>query len=205
MSNASNKPHFTPEQREAWINARTLLKQLIEKGETTRLRALHIAMSELRALRSPRKGPAETPANNPDKRRQREELDRQASLRARIDEWKAYFNDPGARKLYIIVKQDLSASQKAVQASHAAAQFQKDHPLAPWVNGTMVLLTPDPSYKDWRGQGVDLEGFAKHWNWSGYFITSWREPDMDNALTAVCILKEFKNSSTGETPGLKLL
>jgi hypothetical protein len=196
---------FTPEQREAWKTAKLLLKQLKEERSITRLRALHVAMSELRRERNPRKGPAETPAQNPGKREQREALDRQERLRERIEEWKLYFADPGARKLFIIVEGCLSASQKAVQASHAAAQFQKEHPLAPWVNGTMVLLTPDPSFKDWRGNSAGLSDYDKSWIPGGTFLTIWREPDMGNKITAVCILKEFKNSEIGQQKGLKLL
>jgi hypothetical protein len=196
MSN-NTRNNCTPEQREAWINAKRLLKTLIEKGETIRLRALHIAMSELRALRRTNPCPAETPSLNQDKRRQREELDRQARLRERIDEWKAYFADPGASKLYVIVKGDLSPSKKAVQASHAAAQFQKEHPLAPWVNGTMVLLTPEIPNRS-------LEDFVP-WDRSQVFLTVWREPDMGDQITSICVLREFQNSRTGQTRGLKLL
>jgi hypothetical protein len=206
----NTRPTYTTEQREAWQNAKLLLKDLIARKQTTRLRALHIAMSELRGLYRKHRGPIEQPSSNPDKSRQRESLDSQASLRDRIDEWKDYLTGPGARKLYLIIKDGLSNSQKAVQASHAAAQFQKEHPLAPWTNGTMVLLTPDPDYRDGFGRGISLEQFHPldaegYYNYDGTYITIWREPDMDNAITAVAILKEFKNSKTGKLRGLKLL
>jgi hypothetical protein len=206
----TTRPTFTPEQKEAWNKAKLLLKDLIAKGQTTRLRALHIAMSELRGTFRKHKGLIEQPSSKPDKRRQKESLDSQIRLRERIDEWKLYLTDPGAHKLYIIVKGGMSPSQKAVQASHAAHQFAKEHPHAPWINGTLVLLTPDPNYKDWRGKGITLEDFHPvdangHWNSEGKYMTIWREPDMDNAITAVCILKEFQNSETGQHRGLKLL
>ena len=160
-------------------------------------------MSELRGRYRTHKGPIETISKNPNKAQERQSLDRQYQLKERIEEWKEYLINPGARKLYVIVKKDLSPSQKAVQASHAAAQFQKEHPLAPWINGTMVLLTIDPGYKDWRGP-LTMENFNGS-SGQGLYRTVWREPDMKDAITAVCIVKEFQNSQTGEIKGLKLL
>lgn len=42
-------------------------------------------------------------------------------------------------RLYVLVHDNLTPSQKAVQACHAVAQFQIKHP-GVWMNETLVLL-----------------------------------------------------------------
>ena len=44
------------------------------------------------------------------------------------------------KKLYIIVRKDLSPSQRAVQAGHAVAEFLLRGPNFRWNNGTLIYL-----------------------------------------------------------------
>lgn len=44
-------------------------------------------------------------------------------------------------KLYVIIRDDLSGPQKAVQGGHALAQYLIEHPDAKWTNGTLIYLT----------------------------------------------------------------
>lgn len=72
-------------------------------------------------------------------------------------------------KLYVIVDNRLSPSQKAVQAAHGVAQYMLEHP-GKWNNETIVLM---------RGHPEKLEEVAD---------SIWREPDMGNRITAAAIL-----------------
>ena len=207
---ATERITFTPEQKEAWIKA----KELLKTGMSSR--SLHIAMSELRAENGRKhKGPIETLPKHPGKLEEYKAIYAQEQIAAKVKQWKEYLRDPGKQKLYIIVRDDLSPAQKAVQASHAAAQFQKEHPNAPWINGTMVLMQPvtnDNYYKrfeaprSWRQDGYDpFEEYIKGCFYGTDFKTYWREPDLDNKLTAVAILSVYHNEQNRQRPGIKLI
>lgn len=188
---------YTQEQKEAYFNSRKLLKELIKQYKAgnsqfkNTIRTLHIALSEHRALIRDLAGhkPKGTPETLPKTENKiREHKSILAGLRAEIQHYKCYLNDPGSKKLYIVVDPSLSTSQKAVQAAHAAAEFQKMYPLAPWVNGTLILMT------------IKKEHLKSHWGSKpldeichGVFKTVWRESDMDNKVTAVAILNPFQD------------
>lgn len=202
---------FTPEQKEAWIKAKVLLKS----GAEVFSRPLHIAMSELRAENGRKhKGPIETLPKHPDKLIEYNAAYKSSDIADRVKQWKEYFRDPGKQKLYIIVRDDLSPAQKAVQASHCAAQFQKEHPNSSWVNGTMVLMqndSEDAYYQRFSRIRIQRENhdifqeFIKGTIYGSNFTTYWREPDLGNKLTAVAILSEYNNEKNGQRPGIKLI
>lgn len=184
---------FTEEQKEAWIKCKASLKI---RGN----RALRIAMSELRQENGrTHRGPIETLPKNPNKLQQYHAIIRNEQLIEKKNKWKEFLTNPGAKKLFIIVDPQLSPAQKAVQASHCAAQFQKEHPLAPWVNGTMILLEPiqDEWYKRY--------GFERLVLLSSSWKTVWREPDMGNAVTAIACLPEFRDDEFTNPRCFKLI
>ena len=205
--NETKQPHaprFTEEQKEAWQKAKALLK-----SGMTNTRALHIAMSELRKENGRKhKGPIETEPKRDGKLTEYKAKLVSSQMAARVAQWKAYLRDPESQKLFIIVRNDLETSQKAVQASHAAAQFQKEHPFAPWINGTLILLTVDVSssnYKRYTGRGIDpFEEFYNYYYFANY-RTLWREPDQGDRVTAMAILADFQNDRIGKVQGTKLL
>jgi hypothetical protein len=210
---ANTRVLFTTEQKEAWNKAKKLLNQYRGSSE---YRYLHIAMSELRAENGrTHKGPIEAEPKNPDKQVHRLAKIRSNAIPERVKEWKEYLRDPGSKKLYIIVRDDLSPSQKAVQASHATAEFQKRLPNAPWINGTMILMESDSKsehYKSYAGSRWGLksedkdqfEEFCKSIYRPDYQVI-WREPDQANRVTAIALLSNYMNDSIGRLRGIKLL
>ena len=89
-------------------------------------------------------------------------------------------------KLYAITRRDLSTSQQAIQAGHAAIKLvQNASPgqLEGWDN-TLVYL------------GVESEAKLLLWadklKRKGIKYVEFREPDMDNELTAIATLGDGK-------------
>ena len=94
-----------------------------------------------------------------------------------------------SRKLFVLVRNDLSKSQQAVQAGHAVATFcaeefrrshwngrDFEHIPARWFNETLVYLK--------GGDLKELEGFRAECKetWAFY------EPDIGNEMTAFAVL-----------------
>lgn len=88
------------------------------------------------------------------------------------------------RKLYVVVRSDLSHGQQAVQACHAIRAFTQEHPEDR--SDTIVLLAvPDEDslcsvFRDAERLGADVEIF--------------REPDIGDQATAVAISCEGRRS-----------
>ena len=86
-------------------------------------------------------------------------------------------------RLYLIVRGDLPPGLAAAQAAHAAFEFSAQHPdlVRPWLAQSkyLVLVTvPDEDA---------LIGLASRALQRGIRLTSWHEPDMANALTAIAL------------------
>lgn len=80
-------------------------------------------------------------------------------------------------KLYVIVRKDLSESQRAVQAGHAVAEFLLRGPSSEWSNGTLVYL----GVKGLR----QLEHLKFKLDRRNIPYTEFREPDIGNETTAI--------------------
>jgi peptidyl-tRNA hydrolase len=82
--------------------------------------------------------------------------------------------------LYVIVRNDLSRSQKTVQAIHASAEYILYEDLHDWDNGTVVCL----KVRD-EQELLELEDRIKSMSLS---YRSFREPDTGNDMTALALI-----------------
>lgn len=83
-------------------------------------------------------------------------------------------------KLYVVVDRGLSNAQKAVQSSHAVAQFLIEHPNTQWKNGTLVLM----EYQHQK-DGRDEVPLVMQYIWAPKYKKSvFKEPDLNNKVTA---------------------
>ena len=82
-------------------------------------------------------------------------------------------------KLYIIVNNTLNAGLKAAQAIHAFRAFVGEYPHIEkyWhkEHNNIVVL-----------QDSDLGNLAERLEADGYRVSRFTEPDLDDALTAIC-------------------
>ena len=84
-------------------------------------------------------------------------------------------------KLYVVVRNDLSPSQQAVQAGHALAEYLKCNPDTEWDNGTLVYLVVD----EYRLENCILKLRKRNIDWVEFY-----EPDIGNQLTAIASLND---------------
>ena len=81
-------------------------------------------------------------------------------------------------KLYVIVRKDLTPSQRAVQAGHAlAAYLLHGSFLRRWKNETLIYL----GVKGLR----QLENLKRKFKHNGIDYVEFREPDLDDETTAI--------------------
>jgi len=80
-------------------------------------------------------------------------------------------------KLFVIVRKDLTDSQRAVQAGHAVAQFLLCSPFSRWQNGTLIYLGV---------KGLNqLENLKRKFEFNNIQYIEFREPDINNEVTAI--------------------
>lgn len=80
-------------------------------------------------------------------------------------------------KLYVIVRKDISISQRAVQAGHAVADYLLHSPSARWNNGILIYLGV---------KGLNqLEHLKRKFKLEGIPYIEFKEPDMNNETTAI--------------------
>lgn len=80
-----------------------------------------------------------------------------------------------SEKLYVVLRKDLSPSQRIVQAGHAIAQYMLEDPI--WKNTTLVCL----GVKN-LGQ---LEKLKTRLDMKNVKFSEFREPDINDELTAI--------------------
>jgi len=84
------------------------------------------------------------------------------------------------KKLYVIVRNDLSRSQKTVQAVHAAAEYLLYDDTLGWDNGTVVCLKAKNE--------VHLNILEERIYDMGLSCKSFLEPDIGNQKTALALV-----------------
>ena len=87
-------------------------------------------------------------------------------------------------KLYVIIRKDLSLSQRAVQAGHAVAEFCLRGPFSKWSNGTLIYLGV-------KGL-TQLENLKLKLELMDIPFTEFREPDLNNEINAISTDVVFK-------------
>ena len=90
-----------------------------------------------------------------------------------------------SKRLYVIVRKDLSESYRAVQAGHAVAEWLLHD--QSWKNETLIYLGVENE--------TDLLRWGNKLNFKGIKYVGFNEPDINNELTAiatVCNDKIFK-------------
>lgn len=80
-----------------------------------------------------------------------------------------------SKRLYVIVRKDLSESYRAVQAGHAVAEWLLHDQT--WKNETLIYLGVEDE--------SDLLRWADRLNFKGIKYTGFNEPDINNELTAI--------------------
>ena len=88
------------------------------------------------------------------------------------------------KRLYVLISNKLSPVYGCVQGGHAVAQYLLEHPKQDWNNQYLIYLYANVNV--WKRK-LDMFGLD---------YSSFREPDLDNALTALAVEDEgkmFKN------------
>lgn len=96
---------------------------------------------------------------------------------------KSQINGLTETKLVTVTRQDLTAGYQVVQTAHAIADFSYDHPdvFRQWKQESNSIITL--AVKDEQSL-INLYNKLKE---KTEFITEFREPDIDNEMTAIAI------------------
>lgn len=79
-------------------------------------------------------------------------------------------------KMFVIVRKDIPKIHQAVQGGHALAEFLLKES-SPWINGTLIYLGV---------KGLNqIENLKNRFETEGIPYREFREPDMDNQITAI--------------------
>lgn len=95
-------------------------------------------------------------------------------------------------KMYVLVREDLTKSQQAVQAGHALAEYMLKYPGArEWGNHTLIYL---------KVSREQLQDLCKKYTDRLRHVAAFKEPDLNDELTAFAFLEP-----TPEVKRIKLL
>lgn len=89
-------------------------------------------------------------------------------------------------KLFVLVRNDLPISNQAVQAGHALAQWMIDCRMnsdgynPKWSNEILVYLSVENE--------VELENWRYKFDHKFLLYSSFREPDLNDSLTAIAVM-----------------
>jgi hypothetical protein len=87
-------------------------------------------------------------------------------------------------KLFVIVRKDLSPSQRAVQAGHALAEYLLHSPNFRWKNETLIYLGV---------KGLNqLTNLKRKLDLHEITYVEFHEPDLNNEITAIASDEECK-------------
>ena len=93
------------------------------------------------------------------------------------------------KKLYILLRTDLNPFYATVQAGHGVAAWSIHDTQKEWNNGHLIYLE--------GGTESDLEVWKRKLTRRGLEYAEWREPDLDNQLTAIaCYSKSTPFANT---------
>ena len=86
-------------------------------------------------------------------------------------------------KLIVVTRQDLIPGSQSCQATHAAIAFIFEHPeiAHEWYNISKYLVQLSVNNQE------ELLELAEKLSWKGILFSEFREPDLDNELTAIAL------------------
>lgn len=84
------------------------------------------------------------------------------------------------KRLYVLISKDLPSVYGCVQGGHAVAQYLLEHPKQQWNNQYLIYLR------------ADVNAWKKKLDKYCIDYSLFREPDLDNALTAIAVEDEGK-------------
>ena len=86
------------------------------------------------------------------------------------------------KRLYVIVRDDLTKSQKTVQSIHAASEYLLKENGHGWSNGTVVCLKVRNEF--------ELNILTNKLKIKKISYQTFLEPDLNNSLTAIALVSE---------------